>query len=184
MRKTLFFTLIGLIGLLLGLGIGGFLTYNRTVAELGSIPASPIVVGTVYDRENHSIVYAVSNPGPVPLQLVDHTLVFTPGEESEEPAYVLTNVPLNLVLPPFTVTSVALDLKADTAQLQVGDAVATTLAYTHPLSTDLYSVYHTQVISLEQLQGSEGAGEQTTPPATLEATPEVTPEATMTKEGQ
>ncbi len=182
MRKTVLFTLIGLIGLLLGLGVGGFLTYNRTVAELGSIPASPIVVGTVYDRENHTIVYAISNPGPVPLQLVDHTLVFTPGEETEEPAYVLTNVPVNMVLPPFTVTSVALDLKADTAELQVGDAVATTLAYTHPLSSDLYSVYHTQVISKEQLQGEGGS--QQSAPAEQQTTPEPTPEATVTKEGQ
>ena len=167
MRKTLLIILVALVGLAVGYGAGGFLTYNRVMETVSNIPASPIVLGSHYDKEAHAVVYMVSNPGSLPLQIVQHSLVFTPGEQSEVPAYVLTDVPSNITLPPFSTVAVALDLKENTAALEVGDVVAATINYTHPLSPDLYAVVHLHVA---------GADTTAAPAEAQEGTPEANAE--------
>ncbi len=164
MRKTVTFLLIALVGLIVGYGTGGFLTYHRVMDTVSEIPASPIVLSSHYDKDSHAVVYMVSNPGPVALQVVRHSLIFTPGTESEEPAYVLTDVPSDITLPPFTTVAVALSLKPETAPLEIGDVVAATINYRHPLSPDLYAVIHlhemradTTATALPESQGTPEA---------------------------
>ncbi len=158
--------LIAVIGLVLGYLVGGFFAFQRATVLIRTTPASPIVVGAFYDRENHALVYLVSNPGAVPLKVVGHSLVFTPGEASEEPAYRLVDIPADVDLPPFRVVQVVLDLKAGSQELLPGDVLAVTLNYTHPFSPDIYAVAHTTVVTEELLQGTEAI-----PTSTPQATP-------------
>ncbi|NPA26968.1 MAG: hypothetical protein GXO36_05155 [Chloroflexi bacterium] len=161
--------ILALIGLLIGYVVGGYFTFQRATLLIRTTPASPIVVGAFYDREDHALVYLVSNPGAVPLKIVGHSLIFTPGEESQEPAYRLVDIPSDVDLPPFQVVEVVLDLKAGSQELLPGDVLAVTLNYTHPFSADLYAVAHTTVITEDLLQGTQP-----------EAIPTTTPQATAT----
>ncbi|RKQ63642.1 hypothetical protein C7457_0517 [Thermovibrio guaymasensis] len=143
MRKpAAILTLVGFVMLLLGWAVGTFFT-ERTVAKaIATIPASPIVLNAKYDKEKHSIFYSILNPGGTPLTVVEESFVFTPGSESKEKGYVVSHIPVHVVLPPGVVTTVELKLKAGTEKLHVGDAVLATFTYVHPLSKDLYSVIH------------------------------------------
>ncbi|ADU96663.1 hypothetical protein [Thermovibrio ammonificans] len=134
--------LIAIASLVLGWAIGEFFT-GRTVAKvLATIPGSPIVLDAKYDKEHHSIVYSILNPGGTPLTIVDESFVFTPGNESKEKAYVVSHVPVHIVLPPGVATKVELKLKPGTEKLHIGDAVLATFTYVQPLSNDLYTVIH------------------------------------------
>ncbi len=153
--RTLRIFLIALLGLVVGLGAGGFLAFQRSARLLKAVPASPVIVGSFYDKEEHQLVYLVLNPGAVPLQVVRHSLVFTPGEASKEAGYRLMDVPLTVPLPPFGVTQVVMKLKAETEALKPGDVVAVTLHYTHPFSPDEYAVFHTTLVSERFLEEGE-----------------------------
>ncbi len=161
--------LVAVVGLVLGYGTGAFFAFERASVLVQNTPASPVIVGSLYDKEQHALVYLVSNPGGVPLQVVRHSLVFTPGEGSEEAGYQLIDVPTDVTLAPFSVAQVVIQLKTGTEQLQPGDVVAVTLDYTHPFSPDLYSVLHTTLIQREHVEGEQA------PLPTL--TPQPTPES-------
>jgi len=134
--------LVGFVMLFLGWAIGTFFT-ERTVAKaIATIPGSPIVLSAKYDKEKHAIFYSMLNPGGMPLTIVEESFVFTPGSESKEKGYVVSHLPVHVVLPPGVVTEVELKLKAGTEKLHIGDAVLATFTYVHPLSKDLYSVIH------------------------------------------
>jgi hypothetical protein len=134
--------LIAIASLVLGWAIGEFFT-SRTVAKVvASIPGSPIVLNAEYNKKDHSIVYSILNPGGTPLTIVDESFVFTPGSESKEKGYVVSHVPVHVVLPPGITTKVELKLKPGTEKLKIGDAVLATFTYVHPLSNDLYTVIH------------------------------------------
>lgn len=153
--------LVGIVMLLLGWAIGTFFT-QRTVAKVvATIPGSPIVVDAKYDREKHSIFYSILNPGGMPLTIVEESFVFTPGKESKEKGYVVSHIPVHVVLAPGAITSVELKLKAGTQKLQLGDAVLATFTYVHPLSRDLYSVIH----PFEMGVGGKNAAKQPPKPA-------------------
>ncbi|NPA30379.1 MAG: hypothetical protein GXO37_00080 [Chloroflexi bacterium] len=166
--RTFRMILIAVLGLLLGYVVGSFFAFQRGTLLIRTTPASPIVVGAFYDREDHALVYLVSNPGAVPLKVVGHSLIFTPGEESQEPAYRLVDIPSDVDLPPFQVVQVVLDLKAGSQELLPGDVLAVTLNYTHPYSPDLYAVAHTTVITEDLLQ-------HTAPAAIPTSTPQASP---------
>ncbi len=158
--------LVALVGLVLGYAAGGYLAFQRASTAFQTVPASPIIVGSSYDKEAHQLVYLVFNPGAVPLNVVRHSLVFTPGEQTQEAAYRLMNVPTQVPLPPFTVAQVVLNLKAETEALQPGDVIGVTLHYTHPYSPDEYAVFHTTVITEAFLEEGEAQGTPT-PGATV-----------------
>ena len=139
-----------LLALFVGLGAGVYIQSSRTQAALTSVPPSPIVVSASYEREKHQVVFEVVNPGYLPLLLVDQSIVFTPGPESKEKAYALAAVPINLTLPAQGSVKVTMALKPETEELKVGDAVAGTITYTHPLSPDLYAVTHLFKVGGEQ----------------------------------
>ena len=145
-----------LLALFVGLGAGVYIQSSRTQAVLASIPASPIVVSAVYEPEKTQVVFELYNPGVLPIQLVDHSVVFKPGPESGEEAYALAAVPIGISIPGQTSVKVTLALKPGSEELKVGDVVAGTITYTHPLSTDIYAVTHIFKLGAE---GEEAAGE-------------------------
>ncbi|NPA12363.1 MAG: hypothetical protein GXO45_00085 [Aquificae bacterium] len=140
-RITVFFV-VAVVGILLGWGIGSYLTYNKTMEAVGKIPASPIVVKALYDKPIHAIVFSVFNPGTVPLNIKRQSFVFKPGKETTEKGYSMQNIPVDIPLPPLTITTVVIKLKKDTQELKVGDVVNVELEYIHPLSPDRYIVKH------------------------------------------
>ncbi len=141
-RPAAILILVAIIAVILGWGIGTFFTQRTVSKVIASIPASPIVVDAKYNRKNHSIVYAILNPGGTPLTIVDESFVFTPGKNSKEKAYIVSHIPVHTVLPPGVITKVELKLKPGTEKLKIGDAVLATFTYVHPLSPDLYTVAH------------------------------------------
>jgi hypothetical protein len=134
--------LVSLVALFLGWGIGEFFGTRSIEKIVTSIPASPIVVDAKYNKENHSIVYSMLNPGGLPITIVNESFIFTPGKESSEKGYVISHIPVHIVLPPGVITKVEMKLKSGTEKLKVGDAVLATFSYVHPLSPDVYTVAH------------------------------------------
>jgi hypothetical protein len=164
MRKPAFVLIVvGIAMLVLGWTIGTFFTQRTVAKAIATIPGSPIVVDSKYDREKHSIFYSILNPGGMPLTIVEESFVFTPGKESKEKGYVVSHLPVHVVLPPGTITSVELKLKVGTEKLQIGDAVLATFSYVHPLSKDIYSVIHPFTLGVgdknAQQTKKEGGGE-------------------------
>lgn len=150
--------LISFIMLFLGWIIGTFFT-QRTVAKVvASIPASPIVVNAKYDKEKHAIYYSMLNPGGMPLTVVEESFVFTPGKNSKEKGYILSHIPVHVVLLPGAITQVELKLKAGTQKLQVGDAVLATFTYTHPLSKDIYTLVHPFTMGVKSTKAKKEEG--------------------------
>ncbi|NPB08536.1 MAG: hypothetical protein GXN96_06370, partial [Aquificae bacterium] len=95
-----------------------------------------------YDKEKHLVRYAISNPGTTPITIIEKAVVFTPGKESKERAYILSDIPANIEIPPLSVVVAEIKLKAETEELKPGDVVVATFTYRHPLSRDLYTVVH------------------------------------------
>ncbi len=141
-RRLLLTLFIAILGLFVGSGVGGYITYNRVMRSVQNIPASPIVVGAEYDRENNRLVFSVLNPGTVPLSLDNYSIAFTPGESTRQPAYFISNIPLGITINPMEVAVVYINLKEQALPLEIGDIVTTTIFYSHPLSPDVYTVVH------------------------------------------
>jgi len=151
--------LVAFVTLFLGWAVGTFFT-QRTVAKVvATIPGSPIVVDAKYDKEKHAVLYSILNPGGMPLTVVEESFVFTPGKKSKEEGYVVSHIPVHVVLPPGVVTTVELKLKAGTEKLKLGDAVLATFTYVHPLSKDLYSVIHPFTLGVKKEKGEGKAKE-------------------------
>jgi len=142
MNRVVLFFVTSIIAIMLGWGIGGYITYNNTIEAVGKIPASPIIIGAVYDKSAHSVILSVMNPGTLPLTVKEESFTFKPGKQSSQKAYAVENIPVNIPLIPMGITTVAIKLKKETQELKVGDIVNTTLKYVHPLSKDEYFVKH------------------------------------------
>ena len=155
-RRVWIILFIAVLGLFIGFGAGGYLTANRVINAMEQIPASPIVLDTVYEKDENQLVMTLSNPGPVPLRLESYTVAFTPGSETEEAAYLISEIPIQLTLPPFDAITVFVDLKEHTADLALGDLVTISIFYTHPLAGDVYSIIHPY---------TQGPTAESTPPA-------------------
>ena len=142
MNRVILFFVTSLIALVLGWGVGSYITYNNTVEAMGKIPASPLIVKSVYDKGEHSVVFSFYNPGTLPLTITSESFIFKPGKETKQKGYEMANIPAHIVLPPMTITLVSLKLKKGTEKLKLGDVVMATLHYVHPLSTDVYTISH------------------------------------------
>jgi len=158
--SVLVWTLV--IALLLGFAAGSFSAASRaraavTAAEAlaAGIPPSPVVTAARYDKAEQALVLRVFNPGLVPLQLVDQSLVFKPGAASEEKAYALAAIPLGLEVAPLAELEVRLKLKPESEDLAVGDVLAATVSYTHPFSKDFYTLTHVFEVNQAAAAGQE-----------------------------
>ncbi len=142
MNRVVFFIVSSLLALLIGWGIGSYITFNNTIEQVGKIPGSPIVVKVVYDKSAHAVVLSVLNPGTLPLTVTNESFVFKPGKETKQKQYSVENIPVKIPLLPLGITTVTIKLKKGTEALKNGDIVLTTLHYVHPLSKDVYTVSH------------------------------------------
>jgi len=158
--SVLVWTLV--LALLLGFAVGSFSAASRARAAVkaaeelaAGIPPSPVVTAARYDKANRSLVLRVLNPGLVPLQLVNQSLVFKPGAQSEEAAYALAALPLGLEVGPLSELEVRLKLKPESRELAAGDVLAATVTYTHPFSKDLYALTHVFEVTKAAAKGQE-----------------------------
>ncbi len=150
-----------LLAILLGWVIGSFFTETSISKAIANIPASPIVVEAKYNKDEHSIVYSIFNPGGMPETIVQEAFVFKPGKETKEKAYVVSNIPVHITLPPGETTEVIMKLKTGTEKLHLGDVVLATFTYVHPLSPDLYTVVHPFEMGSKQPQKASKQAQKT-----------------------
>ncbi len=159
-RRVWLTLLIALLGLIIGFEAGGYIVRNRVLRTVENIPASPIIVGTEYQKDKNQLIFSVLNPGPTPLTLQEYTITFAPGKKTEQEAYVMSHIPLGVTIRPFEVAVAVIKLKKEALPLEVGDVVTTSLFYTHPLSQDIYTVIHPYLYEKapggEQQQQQEG----------------------------
>ncbi|HIP43202.1 MAG TPA: hypothetical protein EYG91_04760 [Aquifex aeolicus] len=163
MKYFLVATTIALTGLFVGSGVGSYFTSSQLLKQFQNIPGSPVILNATYDKDKHTITYTVSNPGTVPITVIEKAFVFTPGKESREKEYVISNIPANITIPPMSVTMIKLKLKEGTESLKYGDLIFATFTYKHSLSKDIYTVVHSFKYGSEKVEKAtvnEGKGEE------------------------
>jgi len=145
MGRTLTTALVVIIvGLLLGMGIGGFITYNSTKHYLQVVPGAPIVVGASYDREQNRLNLDIFNPGGLPIVVDSTSLIFKPQKGN---GYVLANIPSQVVIPPTTITRLVLNLRQDTkGKVQIGDILVGGFTYHYPAIKQIYTTSYTLTV--------------------------------------
>lgn len=161
--SVLVWTLV--LALALGFAVGSFSAASRARAAVkaaedlaSGIAPAPVVTAARYDKEEGALVLRVLNPGLVPVQIVDQSLAFKPGEQSKQSAYVLAALPLNVEVAPLSELEVQLKLKPGSQDLAVGDVLAATVTFTHPFSQDLYALTHVFEVSKAAASGKEIGG--------------------------
>ncbi|NPB04807.1 MAG: hypothetical protein GXO08_00265 [Aquificae bacterium] len=125
--------LVSIVGVLLGMGLGGFITYRGLQGLIESVPGSPVVVGAEYDRAANELVLTVFNPGGLPLTVLNGDLVFKPAEGE---GYSVANVPINTVIPGQSVATLRIRLKEQT--VKPGDVIKGGFTYRYPYIGQLY----------------------------------------------
>ena len=141
-RPTSIIVIITIVALFLGWTIGSFFTGTTVAKAIATIPASPIIVDAKYNKDKHSIIYSILNPGGTELKVIQQSFIFKPGSESKEKGYIVSNIPSDLKLPAGVITNLEMKLKKGTEKLHLGDIILTTFSYVHPLSSDIYTVAH------------------------------------------
>jgi len=159
-QSVLLWTL--LLALALGFAVGSYSAASRARAAIATaealaagIPPSPVVTAARYDKANSALVLRILNPGLVPVQLIDQSLVFKPGAASAQEAYALTALPLGVEIAPLSELEVQIKLKPESEDLAVGDVLAASVSYTHPYSGDLYVLTHVFKVNEEAAKGKE-----------------------------
>ncbi|RUM28923.1 MAG: hypothetical protein DSY42_07545 [Aquifex sp.] len=156
MKYFLVATTIALTGLFVGSGVGSYFTSSKLLKQFQNIPGSPIILNATYDKDEHLITYTVSNPGTVPITVIEKAFVFTPGKESKEKEYVVSSIPANITIPPISVALIKLKLKEGTESLKYGDLIVATFTYKHSLSKDIYTVAHSFKYTSEKVEKARG----------------------------
>jgi hypothetical protein len=124
-----------IVGLLVGMGVGGFITYTSTAKYVKSIPGAPIVVGAKYDGDKNALVLDIFNSGGLPITVNAGGLVFKPQKGE---GYTIANIPLNAVIPGGTIARIEIKLK-ENSNVQTGDLISGTVIYTYPYIPEVYS---------------------------------------------
>jgi hypothetical protein len=124
-----------IVGLLVGMGVGGFITYTTTSKVVKSVPGAPIVVGAKYDKTRNALVLDVFNSGGLPITVADSGLVFKPQKGE---GYALANIPVNVVIPGGSIARIEIKLKENT-QVKIGDILSGTLIYNYPYIPQVYT---------------------------------------------
>jgi hypothetical protein len=133
--------LMTFLGLVVGWGAGAYLSNANLKATISAMPASPVVVASRYDNKTKTLVLTFSNPGGQPINILGKTIAFQPQKgKGYEVAYMNFEQPL--VVPPFSVEKMRVQMRADTEDLLDGDVIATTIRYAYPQVPDLYDMTH------------------------------------------
>ncbi len=123
------------VGLLVGMGVGGFLAYSSTSKYIQSIPGAPIVVGAKYDSNRNALVLDIFNSGGLPVIVSSSGLVFKPAKGN---GYEIANIPVSLTVPGGAMARVELKLKENTAAKK-GDLISGTLVYGYPYIPQVFT---------------------------------------------
>jgi len=135
MRRTLTTAiLVTVLGVLVGMGIGGFVTYQSVKGYVQSVPGSPIVVGADYKKDKNALVLTVFNPGGLPLTVLTGDVLFKPKEGK---GYAVANIPLNTVIPGGSVVALVINLKKDQV-VKEGDLIRGGFTYRYPYIGQVY----------------------------------------------
>jgi hypothetical protein len=131
MRRTLVTAvLVTIVGVLVGMGIGGFVTYKGVSSLIKSIPGSPVVVGAQYDKDQNALVLNVFNPGGLPMVVETTSLIFKPKNGQ---GYALANIPANVTVPGGAIVQLVIKLKAESkGKVQIGDILQGGFTYRYP----------------------------------------------------
>ena len=133
--------LMTFLGILAGWGAGSYLSNAGLRAALAAVPASPVVVASKYDQKSKKLALVFSNAGGQPLEILGKAIAFKPKKgDGYEIAYVALDKPL--VVPPFSVETLVVQMKASTPELLDGDVVATTIRYAYPDYPGIYDMTH------------------------------------------
>ena len=136
MGRTLTTALLTVLGgLLVVMGVGGFITYTSTAKYVQSVPVAPIVVGAKYDQEKGAMVLDIFNSGGLPITVTSGGLIFKPQNGN---GYALANIPVNLVIPGGTIARIEIKLKENT-EVKIGDILVGSLIYSYPYIPQVYS---------------------------------------------
>jgi len=133
--------LMTLIGVFVGWGSSSYLSGASVKAALADLPAAPVVIASGYDEKNKTLALTFTNAGGQPIDILGKGLAFKP-KQGKGYALAFVNFEQPIRLAPFSVETVRVKLKADTAQLVNGDIVATTIQYAYPLLPDAYEMTH------------------------------------------
>ena len=138
MKRTLTVAvLVTIVGVLLGMGIGGFVTYTSVVQTVKSIPGAPIVVGAKYDSDQNALVLDLFNPGGLPIYVETTGLVFKPKNGQ---GYQLANLPANVKVEGGSIARLVITLKETSkGKVEIGDIISGTLVYHYPYIPQVYT---------------------------------------------
>lgn len=150
MRKEgILLFVIPLVMLFLGLFSGFYFGIYRTslavtACEISKalIPASPVVTSSVYNPKTNQLALTIQNPGGMPIELLSKTLVLQPQGNTQAPVALAVQIPLGLVVPPYSNVTLKLDLTQKGSGFKLGDVLVSTITYRLPISNDIYSLVH------------------------------------------
>ena len=133
--------LMTFLGIIAGWGTGSYLSNAGLKATLATVPAAPVVIASDYDQKSKTLALTFSNPGGQPITLLGKAVAFKPKKGTGyDIAYVDFEKPV--VVPAFSVATLAVKMKANTPDLVDGDVVATTIRYAYALLPDVYDMTH------------------------------------------
>jgi len=123
------------VGLLVGMGVGGFISYTTTKDYLKSVPGAPLVVGAGYDEDKNALVLDVYNSGGLPIAVSEGQLVFKPKEGE---GYAIASVPIRTTIPSTSIVRIEIKLKEQTV-VKEGDLISGTIVYAYPYIPQIYT---------------------------------------------
>lgn len=148
-KEGLLLFVIPLILLFLGLFSGFYFGVYRTslavtACEISKalIPASPVVTSSVYNPRTNQLSLTIQNPGGMPIELLSKTLVLQPQGNAKAPIALAVQIPLGIVVPPYSNVTLKLDLTQRGSGFKLGDVLVSTITYKLPISNDIYSLVH------------------------------------------
>ncbi|WP_459818757.1 hypothetical protein [Galenea microaerophila] len=133
--------LMTLLGVIVGWGTGSYLTGATARAALDEVPAAPVVIASGYDEKSKTLSLTFTNAGGQPIDILGKGLTFKP-KQGDGYALAFTQFEQPIRIEPFSVATLRVKLKADTATLVNGDVVATTIQYAYPLLPDVFEMTH------------------------------------------
>jgi hypothetical protein len=145
MKRTLTVAvLVTIVGVLLGMGIGGFVSYSTVSKTVKSIPGAPLVVGAKYDKDQNALILDIFNPGGLPIYVETTALVFKPKQGN---GYQLANIPANVKIDGGTIARLVLRLRQESkGNVQIGDVLTGTIVYHYPYIPQIYTTTYSLTV--------------------------------------
>jgi len=147
-KESLLLFVVPVVLLFLGLFSGFYFGVYRTSLavtaceiEKALTPASLLVTDSYYNDQTKQLYLELENPGGMPIELLTKTLVLQPAN-GRAPIALAMQIPLGMVMPPYSTLELKLDLTSQGSGFALGDVLVSTITYRLPISNDVYSVVH------------------------------------------